>query len=125
MRDFVQQRHEGEMGVGRRRLAAATGCFGTPSKGRAANNDVSAGTSRRRCNCLSSLLLMVTLSGCMCRLQLFMLHLRLRHRGRAQGQDCRAFAVCLKWGGGGQLAAAKDLGGGAVYIRKKVPLYDP
>ena len=55
----------------------------------------------------------------------FMLHLRLRHRGRAQGQDCRAFAVCLKWGGGGQLAAAKDLGGGAVYIRKKVPLYDP
>ncbi len=34
------------------------------SKGRAANNDVSAGRSRRRCNCLRWLLLMAMLSGC-------------------------------------------------------------
>ena len=34
------------------------------SKGRAANNDVSARTSRRCCSCLPSLLLIVTLSGC-------------------------------------------------------------
>ena len=41
------------------------------SKGRAASNDVSAGTSRRRCSCLPSPspLLMATLSGCMCRRQ--------------------------------------------------------
>ena len=34
------------------------------SKGRAANDDVSARTSRRCCDCLLSLLLIVTLSGC-------------------------------------------------------------
>ena len=38
------------------------------NEGRAANNEVSARTSRRRCSCLpsESLLLTVTLSGCMC-----------------------------------------------------------
>ena len=52
-----------------RRLKTACSCHwllwnAHRSKGRAANNDVSAETSRRRCNCLRWLLLMVMLSGC-------------------------------------------------------------
>jgi hypothetical protein len=107
MRDFVRQRHEGETGAGRRRLAAATGCFGTPIGARDGRQITMfqqgrQGDAGTACyGCCSWLRSVTTRAGCS-RLA-FHAALEIEAQGRAQG------VAVVGGGGAGMLDVTDDV----------------